>query len=49
MYVSAFSPNDVLTVNLWNSLPESVVTAPDIQSFKRGLEQHIPDKLVEYL
>lgn len=36
-------------VNLWNSLPEWVVTAPDLQAFKKGLEQTIPEKLVEYV
>ena len=36
-------------VNLWNSLPADVVTAPDLQSFKRGLTDAIPDKLVEYV
>ena len=35
-------------VNLWNSLPEWVVTAPDLKSFKRSLEQAVPEKLVEY-
>ena len=36
-------------VNLWNSLPEDVVTAPDLRSFKRGLAECIPDKLVEHV
>ena len=35
-------------VNLWNSLPVDVVTAPDLQSFKRCLADAIPDKLVQY-
>ena len=36
-------------VKLWNSLPAEVVTAQDLQSFKRGLVDAIPDKLVEYV
>lgn len=36
-------------VNLWNSLPAEVVMAPDLQTFKRGLADTIPDKLVEYV
>ena len=36
-------------VNMWNSLPAEVVTAPDLQSFKRGLAEAIPDKLFEYV
>ena len=36
-------------INLWNSLPVEVVTATDLQSFKRGLTNAIPDKLVDYV
>ena len=36
-------------IDVWNRLPEWVVTATDLQSFKRGLEQTIPEKLVEYV
>ena len=36
-------------VNVWNGLPEWVVTAPDLSTFKKGLVQAIPDKLVEYV
>lgn len=36
-------------VNVWNSLPEWVVTAPNIHAFKRGLVQSIPQKLVEFV
>ena len=36
-------------INLWNSLPAEVVTATDLQSFKRGLAEAIPDNLVEYV
>ena len=36
-------------VKLWNSLPAEVVTVQDLQSFKRGLVDAIPDKLVEYV
>ena len=36
-------------VKLLNSLPAEVVTAEDLQSFKRGLVDAIPDKLVEYV
>ena len=27
-------------VNLWNSLPDNVVTAPSVDSFKRRLDKH---------
>ena len=30
----------VRVVNSWNNLPESVVTAPSVSSFKRRLDQH---------
>ena len=36
-------------VNVWNGLPKWVVTAPDLRTFKKGLVQTIPDKLVEYV
>ena len=35
-------------INLWNSLPESVVNAPDITHFKRELNAAIPDLLFDY-
>ena len=34
---------------LWNSLPEKVVTAPNVSAFKRLLAQSIPEKLYEYV
>ena len=36
-------------VLLWNSLPEKVVSAPNVSAFKRLLAQTIPDKLYEYV
>ena len=36
-------------INLWNSLPEWVVSAPDLTAFKRGLDVTIPEKLTEYV
>lgn len=36
-------------INLWNSLPEWVVSAPDLTAFKRGLDATIPEKLTEYV
>ena len=36
-------------VNLWNSLPAELVTATDLQSFKRGQAEAIPDKLFGYV
>ena len=35
-------------VKLWNSLPQHVVEAPSIASFKRGLERVIPDVLFDF-
>ena len=35
-------------INLWNNLPESVVNAPDIVHFKRGLNVAISDLLFDY-
>ena len=34
---------------VWNSLPEDVVTTPDLKSFKKQLEQALGNKLSEYL
>ena len=36
-------------VNVWNGSSKWVVTAPHIHTFKKGLVQTIPDKLVEYV
>ena len=36
-------------VKVWNGLPEWVVTAPDLRTFKKGLVQAIPDRLVEFV
>ena len=35
-------------VKLWNSLPQYVVDAPSIASFKRGLDSVIPDVLFDF-
>ena len=35
--------------NVWNSLPESVITTPDLHTFKKGFVWTIPDKSVEYV
>ena len=36
-------------VNIWNNLPERVVTMTDLKAFKKGLEEAIPDKLYDYV
>ena len=34
-------------VNVWNCLPEHVVDAPDLSTFKHGLDVAIPDLLFD--